>query len=329
MGLFTPSKVCVTCKTSGSTIRDEQCQEEIEVSLRALAPFDSNILPPIFFLQFSAANFLPPFSQKAYFCHKARGRFIPSQTLNAHLPPMYRWGGGYGDAGYFLGSNIFEGAWTSSSLLASHGLTSCGWVWKASEGAAHLRCWRSCCGRMKSPPSVKVLVCCFLEKPSQIKADIENIRLSMILWNKFKFIINFLCVCFFSWVCVSTGYKQTRKTLWTSSSGSACCQLASAEAPSDTERVIAPESLEDLTDNMHHLENLETGWEWTVEGVTWYSPLETIQGNSWVFIQYNTVTDQLTLSVQYMTSNTLHPVNTRKGGCGPEEGCWEFNPSAF
>lgn len=46
-------------------------------------------------------------------------------------------------------------------------------------------------------------------------------------------------------------------------------------------RVIAPESLEDLTDDMRHLENLETGWEWTVQGGgTWYSPLETIQGNS-------------------------------------------------
>lgn len=31
-------------------------------------------------------------------------------------------------------------------------------------------------------------------------------------------------------------------------------------------RVIAPESLEDLTDDMRHLENLETGWEWTVQG---------------------------------------------------------------
>lgn len=63
-------------------------------------------------------------------------------------------------------------------------------------------------------------------------------------------------------------------------------------------------------------------------GETWNSPLETIQGNSWVFIQYNTVTDQLTLSVQYMTSNTLHPVSTRKGGFGLERGGWWTMPSA-
>lgn len=31
----------------------------------------------------------------------------------------------------------------------------------------------------RSPPGMKVLARCFLEKPSQIKADIENIRLSM------------------------------------------------------------------------------------------------------------------------------------------------------
>lgn len=44
---------------------------------------------------------------------------------------------------------------------------------------------------------------------------------------------------------------------------------------------------------------------------TWYSPLETIQGNLCVVIQYNTATDPPTLSVQYGTCNTLHPVNTR------------------
>lgn len=46
MGQFTPSEVCVTCKTPGSeggssASGDEQCWKEMKVPLGALAPLDS------------------------------------------------------------------------------------------------------------------------------------------------------------------------------------------------------------------------------------------------------------------------------------------------
>lgn len=65
------------------------------------------------------SKFLPRFSLKANFCHKARGGFIPCKTLSAH-PPMF--GSGSHEApGCFLGLGIFEGTCTSSSSLAPDG----------------------------------------------------------------------------------------------------------------------------------------------------------------------------------------------------------------
>lgn len=112
------------------------------------------------------SRFLPRFSLKANFCHKARGGFIPSKTLSAH-PPMFE-SCSHGAPGCFLGLGIFEGTCTSSSSVAPDGSTSCGRAEKPVR--EQLTSDARGVNRTKSPPRVKVLAGCFLEKPSQNKS---------------------------------------------------------------------------------------------------------------------------------------------------------------
>lgn len=110
---------------------------------------------------------------KANSCHKGSGRFIPTYGRGGH-GLLFR----VGLIRRHLQLLLLAGSrWTNdgpagAAAPAHHGVN-----------------------RSKPLPAR-----CFLEKrPSQIKADIENIRLSMMLRDKFKFI---MFVCFLMSVCV-------------------------------------------------------------------------------------------------------------------------------
>lgn len=143
----------------------------------------------------------------------------------------------------------------------------------------------------------------------------------MRLWNKFKFILNFSRMCVCVWDFIQTDKKDVVNfKLWTGMWSVSVRRSTMGYGGVSTREFGGP--------NWAHASFGKRGDAVGMgSGETWNSPLETIQGNSWVFIQYNTVTDQLTLSVQYMTSNTLHPVSTRKGGFGLERGGWWAIPS--
>lgn len=118
------------------------------------------------------STFLPSFSLKANFCHKARGGFIPSVPT----PPMFG-SCNHEDPSCFLGLGTLK----APAPPLPH------WLLMDQPPAAEpekparelLTSDAKGVNRTKSPPRTKVLAGCFLEKPSQNKADIENIRLSM------------------------------------------------------------------------------------------------------------------------------------------------------
>lgn len=160
MGLSTPSDSPRSLRTEGdSSASRAVCAgsaEELQL------PF-TNSLP----------CFWPPTGKKPILATNPSSWWWKSSgsSCGAHLPPTYRWCGPQGVI-FRPGQGPGEPAGKQLAAEESHQVLALCSPWRKGDGIAH---------QSIGVPASQGGESCFLEKPSQIKAHIENIRLSMML----------------------------------------------------------------------------------------------------------------------------------------------------